>query len=109
MPTAKGQFNKAIDAYLKGFEADWRDAYPRINAVTLMEFKDPSDPRRGKLLSVVAYAVERRIAGGKPDCWDHATHLELAVLAKNEHGARDALADALAASSRGLGTGDYHA
>lgn len=27
---------KAIDAYKKGFEADWRDAYPGVNAVTLM-------------------------------------------------------------------------
>ncbi len=97
MPTAQGQLNKAIGAYLKGFEADWRDAYPGINAVTLMELKDPPDPRREKLIPVVAYAVERRIAGGKPDYWDHATRLELAVLAKNENGARDALADALAA------------
>jgi hypothetical protein len=94
---AQGLLSKAIDAYLKGFEADWRDAYPGINAVTLMELKEPPDPRREKLIPVVAYAVERRIAGGKPDYWDHATRLELAVLAKDEHGARDALGDALAA------------
>ncbi|MDQ3959005.1 MAG: DUF4071 domain-containing protein [Pseudomonadota bacterium] len=94
---AQGLLSKAIDAYLKGFEADWRDAYPGINAVTLMELKEPPDPRREKLIPVVAYAVERRIAGGKPDYWDHATCLELAVLAKDEHGARNALGDALAA------------
>jgi tetratricopeptide (TPR) repeat protein len=94
---AQGLLSKAIDAYLKGFEADWRDAYPGINAVTLMELKEPPDPRREKLIPVVAYAVERRIAGGKPDYWDHATRLELAVLAKDEHGARNALDDALAA------------
>jgi tetratricopeptide (TPR) repeat protein len=93
---AQGLLSKAIDAYLKGFEADWRDAYPGINAVTLMELKEPPDPRREKLIPVVAYAVERRIAGGKPDYWDHATCLELAVLAKDEHGARNALGDALA-------------
>lgn len=94
---AQGLLSKAIDAYLKGFEADWRDAYPGINAVTLMELKDPPDPRREKLIPVVAYAAERRIARGKPDYWDHATRLELAVLAKDENGTRDALSDALAA------------
>jgi tetratricopeptide (TPR) repeat protein len=94
---AKGLLRKAIDAYLKGFEADWRDAYPGINAVTLMELADPPDPRREKLLPVVAYAVDHRIASGQPDYWDHATRLELAVLAKDEEAATDALANALAA------------
>lgn len=93
---AKGLLKKAIAAYLKGFEADWRDAYPGINAVTLMEIAEPSDPRRTQLLPVVTYAVKRRIASGKPDYWDHATLLELAVLAKDEVGASNALADALA-------------
>lgn len=45
---------------------------------------------------VVAYAVARRIAAGMPDYWDHATRLELAVLAKDEQKAAKALADALA-------------
>ena len=70
---ARGHLNKAIDAYLRGFEADWRDAYPGINAVTLMEVADPPDPRREEILPVVRYAVERRIATGEPDYWDHAT------------------------------------
>ncbi|MDV6343021.1 TRAFs-binding domain-containing protein [Nitrosomonas sp. Is37] len=94
---AKGLLKKAIDAYLKGFEADWRDAYPGINAVTLMEIAESADPRQAKLLPVVAYAVERRIAAGKPDYWDYATRLELAVLAKDEEAASNALGDALAA------------
>ena len=93
---AKGLLKKAIEAYLKGFEADWRDAYPGINAVTLMELSEPPDTRREKLLPVVAYAVERRIAAGKPDYWDHATRLELAVLAKDESTAAHALEDAIA-------------
>jgi hypothetical protein len=42
-------------------------------------------------------AVERRITAGKPDYWNHATRLELAVHAKDEHGAGDALCDVLAA------------
>jgi hypothetical protein len=94
---AKGMLDKAIGAYLKGFEADWRDAYPGVNAVTLMELKDQPDPRREKLIPVVAYAVEQRIATGKPDYWDHATLLELAVLAKDEDKAMAALSDSLAA------------
>ena len=43
---ACGCLEKAIEAYLtKGFEADWRDAYPGVNAVTLMTLKQPPDPR----------------------------------------------------------------
>jgi hypothetical protein len=93
---ARGVLDKAIDAYLKGFEADWRDAYPGVNAVTLMELKEPPDPRRTRMLPVVAYAVERRIAQGKPDYWDHAARVELAVLARNEPEAVAALGDAVA-------------
>jgi len=94
---ARGVLEKAIDAYLRGFEADWRDAFPGINAVTLMELRDPPDPRRETLMPVVRYAVERKIASGKPDYWDYATRVELAVLAGDAAGAETALADALAA------------
>lgn len=83
--------NQAIDAYVHGFESDWRDAYPGINAVTLMEIREPPDPRRKKLLPVIRYAVERRIAAGKPDYWDFATLLELAVLAQDEADAQSSL------------------
>ena len=95
-PLARGLLAKAIEAYLKGYEADWRDAYPGVNAVTLMEISDPPDPRRHTLLPVVAYAVARRLATGKPDYWDHATRLELAVLGLQQAEAEAALADALA-------------
>jgi len=94
---ARGLLAKAIQTYLQGFESDWRDAYPGVNAVTLMELGDPPDPRRLRLIPVVAYAVERRIAAGKPDYWDYATRLELAVLAKDPDAASAALGDALAA------------
>jgi tetratricopeptide (TPR) repeat protein len=94
---ARGLLDKAINAYLSGFEADWRDAYPGINAVTLMTLRNPPDPRREQLLPVVNYAVERRIAAGKPDYWDYATRLELAVLRKDQTAAEAALSDALTA------------
>jgi MAP3K TRAFs-binding domain len=93
---ARGLLDKAITAYLKGFETDWRDAYPGVNAVSLMELKEPPDPRRAALVPVVRYAVERRIAAGKPDYWDHATLVELSVIGKDEDAAAQALADALA-------------
>jgi hypothetical protein len=94
---AGGLLKQAIGAYRQGFEADWRDSYPGINAVTLMEINDPPDPARLEILPVVSYAVERKIASGKPDYWDYATRLELGVLGKEESKACAALGDALAA------------
>jgi hypothetical protein len=61
-----------------------------------MELREPPDPRRKGLIPVVGYAVERKIAAGQPDYWDHATRLELAVLAGEQRRAEDALAAALA-------------
>jgi tetratricopeptide (TPR) repeat protein len=93
---AAGHLRKAIDVYLAGFESDWRDAYPGVNAVTLMELATPVDPRQAALLPVVRYAVERRLASKMADYWDHATRLELSVLASDKDAAHDALANALA-------------
>jgi hypothetical protein len=92
---ASGLLQMAIDAYARGFEADSRDALPGVNAVTLMELRDPPDPRRLSLTPVVRYAVEQKMRRGRTDYWDHATLVELAVLAKDESGAADALAAAL--------------
>jgi hypothetical protein len=46
----------------------------------------------------VRYAVARRIASGKPDYWDYATLLELAVLADEQELAANALGDTLASA-----------
>lgn len=94
---ARGFLRKAIAAYLAGFEADWRDAYPGINAITLMEMDEPVDPRQAELLPVVRYAVKRRLADKTPDYWDHATRMELSVLAGDQSASEEALGDALAA------------
>jgi hypothetical protein len=93
---AKGYLDKAIKMYLQGFEADWRDAYPGINAITLMELRNPPDDRSKDLVPVVRYAVQRKIEKGRPDYWDYATLLELAVLEGNQEKATQALGDALA-------------
>ena len=62
-----------------------------------MTLREPPDSRKDELVSIVAYAVKRRIASGKPDYWDYATLLELAVIAGDEVAAGDALGNALAA------------
>ena len=92
---ARACLEQAIDAYLNGFERDWRDAYPGVNAVTLMELAEPPDPRRHDLIPVVRYSSLRRIEGSQPDYWDHATLLELAVLASDRGAADRHATDAL--------------
>jgi hypothetical protein len=97
---ARGFLRKAIAAYRKGFEADWRDAFPGVNATTLIEILNPGDPEVRALAPVVRYAAERKIARGAGDYWDHATLLELAVLERDDKRIDDALADTLAAKGR---------
>ncbi len=92
---ADGALDQAIATYRQGFEADWRDAYPGVNAVTLMELREPPDPAKETLLPVVRYAVDRKIAAGAPDYWDWATVLELAVLASDKDAAMGAFRKAL--------------
>jgi len=94
---ARGHLDKAIAAYLKGFESDWRDAYPGINAVQLMGLREPPDPRAHDVLPVVRYSVQRRLDSGSADYWDYATLLEIAALAEDPAAAADAAAQALAA------------
>jgi hypothetical protein len=93
---AEGCLEQAIDAYRRGFEADWRDAYPGINAVTLMEIRDPGAAPQQALLPAVAYANRRRTDGREADYWDQATRLELGVVGRDREeataGARAALA-----------------
>jgi hypothetical protein len=91
---AQGELERAIDAYRRGFEADWRDAYPGVNAVTLMEIRDPNGEEQQALVPVVAYANRRRLDGRAPDYWDHATRLELGVVGRNR---AEAIAGAKAA------------
>jgi MAP3K TRAFs-binding domain len=97
---AHGMLDRAIDAYRKGFEADWRDSYPGINAVELMELREPRDPRADVLLPVVRYSTQRRIDRGIADYWDYATLLETTILQNDQNGAIDALAQALAATRK---------
>jgi tetratricopeptide (TPR) repeat protein len=95
---AEGYLRMAIDSYADGFEADWRDAYPGINAVILLDIQgdQSAENKKAELLPVVTFAVRQRLKSAKPDYWDYATLLELAVLGADEEEARRMLADALA-------------
>ena len=86
---------------MAGFEADWRDPYPGINAVTLMEMQDKPDPRQKDILPVVRYAALRRAQRPTADYWDQATMLELAVLADDQDDAFTWAGNAVAAVREG--------
>jgi tetratricopeptide (TPR) repeat protein len=94
-PEARALLKRAVDTYLDGFEADWRDAYPGVNAVSLMEMMNPPDARQARILPVVRYAASQK-AKKDPDYWDYATLLELAVLSRDQEDAENQLAEALA-------------
>jgi tetratricopeptide (TPR) repeat protein len=94
-PEARNFLRRAIESYLTGFQADWRDAYPGINAVTLMEMQDKPDPMQGEILPVVKYAASQK-AKRSADYWDYATLLELAVIGRDLDDAENQLGDVLA-------------
>ena len=94
-----GLLDKAIHAYISGFDADPRDFYPGVNAITLMEVREPPDPRRNDLKPVVRYALDRKMRATSLGYWEYATSLELAVLENDSERALSSLSSALAAGS----------
>ena len=76
------------------------DAYPGINAVTLLELKGEKE-KIAKLAPVVEYAVLRKMEKKEPDYWDYATLVELAVIENNEAKAQDYLKKASACPIEG--------
>ena len=58
-----------------------------------MEMSAKPDPRQAEILPVVRYSAARKAAKA-PRYWDHATLLELAVLARDEDDAADRLGEA---------------
>ena len=75
---------KAIKTYLAGFDADPRDFYPGVNALTLLFFENEEDPRFKKYFPLVTYCVQRQLETKQNNYWVQATALELAVLELNE-------------------------
>lgn len=95
---AAGYLDRAIEMYRKGFDADIRDYYPGVNAVTLLEIKgDPESlALQQRLLPVVRFAVEQKMSA-TADYWMLATLLELAVLADDRSAAAKGLSATLTA------------
>lgn len=92
-PAARRFLLKAIEAYIHGFEADVREVYPGINAITLFEMQGGRDAlaRKEKLLQGVRFAADQKVRDPNATYWDHATLLEVAVLAGDVDGASEAL------------------
>jgi hypothetical protein len=97
---APALLEQAARTYLAGFQADWRDAYPGVNAVTLMEMMDEPPPEQAEILPVVRYSAARK-AKTSADYWDHATLMELAVLARNQADALEQAEHTLAMATVG--------
>ncbi|WP_203996566.1 TRAFs-binding domain-containing protein [Virgisporangium aurantiacum] len=96
---AEGLLTRALDAYLRGFEIDWRDYYPGINALTLLDARgtDEALAAMEELMPVVRFALTRSAATEvSAGYWVPATRLELAVLGGDPAEARAALGAVLA-------------
>ncbi|MBV8552988.1 MAG: DUF4071 domain-containing protein [Acidobacteriaceae bacterium] len=79
---ASAALDSAIDAYTRGFEADPRDYYPGVNAITLLIERGDAESlhEASRLLPLVSFAVARRGAAASTDYWDLATVLELSAI-----------------------------
>ena len=88
---AKVQLKNALEYYKKGFESDQRDAYPGVNYATCLELLGEKE-KALRLVPVVEFAVKSKMMHKKPDYWDYATLVELAVI-ENEFGKAEEFAD----------------
>lgn len=89
---AAAALQEAIDCYMAGFEADPRDYYPGINAITLSLLQDGEAARARvqSLRPVVAFAVGRRGGLSSKDYWDVATAYELSAIGQEWEAVRRA-------------------
>jgi MAP3K TRAFs-binding domain len=78
---ALAALDASIEAYTRGFEADPRDYYPGVNAITLIEKGEPDSLQEvARLVPLVSFAVARRGGSASSDYWDLATVLELSAI-----------------------------
>lgn len=92
---AEGYLDEAIENYKEGFDADWRDAYPGVNLVTLLARKGDQETL-DEYLPIVHFANKRKMESSPPDYWDLATESELNVLEGNYSTAIKILSKAIA-------------
>jgi hypothetical protein len=83
--TAIAALDHTIGAYMKRFEADSRDYYPGVNALSLLIQKGDTEALKEleRLLPLVSFAVARRGGTISSDYRDLATVLELACISEN--------------------------
>lgn len=95
---AGGYLEKAIETYIQGYKTDIRDAFPGINAVTLLDIQgdEESLTTKTELLPVVKFVASQRLNSSTPDYWDFATMLEISVLENEPEKSRKWLRKALA-------------
>jgi hypothetical protein len=79
---ASASLDASIEAYTRGFEADPRDYYPGVNAITLLVEKGEPDSFQevARLVPLVSFAVARRGGPASNEYWDLATVLELSAI-----------------------------
>jgi tetratricopeptide (TPR) repeat protein len=97
-----GYLDKAIAAYVKGFEAEPMDYYPGVNAITLLVEKGgpESQTEIDRLLPLVMFAVLRQGGAESSDYWTLATVLELALVRGDRDLANKVLPRLLATDSQ---------
>ena len=98
-PAAGGYLVASIKAYMEGFQADPRDYYPGINAVTLLIHRGSKQSLKeaDELIPIVEFALKRsgtQTAG----YWNLATLLELACCKQDWEKAEVLLDETLGAS-----------
>jgi len=93
---AESALDMAIQTYRKGFEADWRDFYPGVNLVTLLEISGQT-AEVARIMPVVEFStlqkLKRQDKGA--DYWDYATLVELEVIKRDQEQAKHYLIKAL--------------
>ena len=96
---ATSHLDKAIAAYTAGFESEPADYYPGVNAITLLVQRGTKEALAevDRLIPLVTFAVARR--GESEDYWDRATVLELALIGRDDDGAKQALPPVLASAA----------
>lgn len=97
-----GWLEAAIDAYVRGFEAEPLDFYPGINALTLLLQQDgpEAEAQIRRLAPLVTFAAVRRGGETSGDYWTVATVLELACLNRDAALARRCLPRAAALAQK---------
>lgn len=83
--TASVYLDMAIDAYIRGFEAEPADYYPGVNAINLLLQKADSAALKEveRLSPLVTFAAVRRGGESASDYWTVATVMELAAASRD--------------------------